>query len=249
MAMKNDESDDDSRKKKSAAFKSSSKDECDSDEEDDEEFVLLARKFKRFLRKDMLKNQGQQKKNYKSNTGKGESNKKDEIIYYRFKKAGHIKFECPNNDEKSLKAKKKNKAMVATWSCSEDSSSSKEESDMEAHICLMTNDDTDEGSFKEKLKKEKWHLDSGSSRHMTGDKLQFLNLEAMKGGTMTFGDNAKGHIKGISKAGEIQTRIGELHLEENSRKEEGSQEQNDAPRQDFPTVAETGGCEGGRSPP
>ncbi|GKV15815.1 hypothetical protein SLEP1_g26564 [Rubroshorea leprosula] len=120
-------------------FKSSSKDESDSDEEDDEEFVLLAQKFKRLLRKDKLKNQGQQKKNYKSSKGKGESSKKDEIICYKCKKVGHIKFECPNNDEKSLKAKKKKKAMVATWSYSEDSSSSKEESGMEAHICLMAN--------------------------------------------------------------------------------------------------------------
>ncbi|GKV39983.1 hypothetical protein SLEP1_g47668 [Rubroshorea leprosula] len=144
MAMKNDESDDDSWKKKSVAFKSSSKDESDSDEEDDEEFIVLARKFKSFLRKDKLKNQGQQKKYYKSSKGKGESSKKDETICYKCKKARHIKSECPNNDEKSLKAKKKKKAMVATWSCSEDSSSSKEVSDMEAHICLMANDDTDE---------------------------------------------------------------------------------------------------------
>ncbi|GKV30776.1 hypothetical protein SLEP1_g39556 [Rubroshorea leprosula] len=185
MAMKNYESDDDTRKKKSVAFKSSSKDESDSDEEDDEEFVLLARKFKRFLRRDRLKNQGQQKKYYKSSKGKGESSKKDEIICYKCKKAGHIKSECPNNDENSLKAKKKKKAMVATWSCSEDSSSSKEEGDMEAHFCLMANDDTNE---------------------------------------VVLDDDA----------GEIQTRFGELHLEENSGKEEGSQKQNDVPYQDFP---------------
>ncbi|GKV47365.1 hypothetical protein SLEP1_g54270 [Rubroshorea leprosula] len=59
MAMKNYESDDDSQKKKFVAFKSSSKDESDNDEEDDEEFIVLARKFKSFLRKDKIKNQGQ----------------------------------------------------------------------------------------------------------------------------------------------------------------------------------------------
>jgi len=36
---------------------------------------------------------------------------------------------------------------------------------------------------------------------MTGDKSQFLTLEAKEGGTVTFGDNGKGHILGIGKIG------------------------------------------------
>ncbi|GLU15434.1 hypothetical protein SLE2022_319250 [Rubroshorea leprosula] len=167
MAMKNYESDDDSQKKKSVAFKSSSKDESDSDEEDDEKFIVLARKFKSFLRKDKLKNQGQQKKDYKSSKGNGESSKKDEIICYKCKKAGHIKSECPNNDKKSLKAKKKKKAMVATWSCSEDSSSSEEVSDMEAHICLMANDDADEVNS----------ISSSNFDHASDDEMPYEDLQ------------------------------------------------------------------------
>ncbi|GKV00559.1 hypothetical protein SLEP1_g13228 [Rubroshorea leprosula] len=167
MAMKNYESDDDSRKKKSVAFKSSSKDESDSDEEDDEEFIVLARKFKSFLRKEKLKNQGQQKKDYKSGKGKGESSKKDEIICYKCKKAGHIKSECPNYGKKSLKAKKKKKAMVATWSCSEDSSSSEEVSDMEAHICLMANDDANEVNS----------ISSSNFDHASDDEMPYEDLQ------------------------------------------------------------------------
>ncbi|GKV15616.1 hypothetical protein SLEP1_g26391 [Rubroshorea leprosula] len=40
--------------------------------------------------------------------------------------------------------------------------------------------------------KNKWYLDSGCSRHMTGDPSQFLSLMPLDGGTVTFGDNGKG---------------------------------------------------------
>ena len=35
--------------------------------------------------------------------------------------------------------------------------------------------------------KNKWYLDSGYSRHMTGDKEQFNKLDAKDGGHVTFG--------------------------------------------------------------
>ncbi|KAK8663729.1 hypothetical protein V6N13_083536 [Hibiscus sabdariffa] len=40
-----------------------------------------------------------------------------------------------------------------------------------------------------------WYLDSGCSRHMTGDKSRFLELKPKSGGVVTFGDNSKGHIE------------------------------------------------------
>ena len=48
-----------------------------------------------------------------------------------------------------------------------------------------------------KDKKNKWYLDIGCSRNMTGDKEQFNKLDAKYGGHITFGDNEKGKIIGI----------------------------------------------------
>ena len=44
-------------------------------------------------------------------------------------------------------------------------------------------------------------MDSGCSRHMTGDPNLFLSLERKDGGDVTFGDNAKGKVIGIGKVG------------------------------------------------
>ncbi|KAL6315809.1 hypothetical protein AAG906_008195 [Vitis piasezkii] len=41
-----------------------------------------------------------------------------------------------------------------------------------------------------------WHLDSGCSRHMIGDKTYFTSLENYNGGTITFGDGSLAHVKG-----------------------------------------------------
>ena len=42
-----------------------------------------------------------------------------------------------------------------------------------------------------------WYLDSGCSRHMTGNKALFKTLFEGKIGTVTFGDRSKSVIKGI----------------------------------------------------
>ncbi|RVW51241.1 hypothetical protein CK203_111836 [Vitis vinifera] len=66
------------------------------------------------------------------------------------------------------------KTMMTTWSESEESS--KEEKDKEvANMSFMTIDELDEGS-----KKDKWFLDSGCSRHMTGDESKFAFLTREK---------------------------------------------------------------------
>ena len=41
-----------------------------------------------------------------------------------------------------------------------------------------------------------WYLDSGCSRHMTGDCTLFKNFESKKGCNVTFGDGRKSQIKG-----------------------------------------------------
>lgn len=46
-----------------------------------------------------------------------------------------------------------------------------------------------------------WYLDSGCSKHMTGDKSKFLSLTAYQGGSVTFGDDKKGNIIAIGKVG------------------------------------------------
>ena len=48
-------------------------------------------------------------------------------------------------------------------------------------------------------KKRIWYLDSGCSRHMTGDKEAFITLRTKEGGMVTFGDDGKDHIIGIGK--------------------------------------------------
>jgi hypothetical protein len=41
-----------------------------------------------------------------------------------------------------------------------------------------------------------WYIDSGCSKHMTGDKGKFLSLSERKSGSVTFGNDAPGKIKG-----------------------------------------------------
>ena len=45
-------------------------------------------------------------------------------------------------------------------------------------------------------KKDLWYLDSGCSRHVTGDKTKFAKLELKEEGFVTYGDNNKGRILG-----------------------------------------------------
>ncbi|GAV72942.1 zf-CCHC domain-containing protein/UBN2 domain-containing protein, partial [Cephalotus follicularis] len=76
-----------------------------------------------------------------------ESRKKEELTCYECKKAGHFKSECPSLKNKE-QFKKKKKAMIATWS-DIDPSSSDEESDGEvANIALMEiEEEEDEVNF------------------------------------------------------------------------------------------------------
>jgi len=48
-----------------------------------------------------------------------------------------------------------------------------------------------------------WFVDSGCSRHMTGEKSNFLSLAATQGGSVAFGNGKSGTIIGIGKIGEL----------------------------------------------
>ena len=49
--------------------------------------------------------------------------------------------------------------------------------------------------------KNHWYLDSGCSRHMTGDENQFTSLKPKDGGLVIFGDNIKGKVIRIGNIG------------------------------------------------
>ncbi|GAV58409.1 zf-CCHC domain-containing protein/DUF4219 domain-containing protein/UBN2 domain-containing protein [Cephalotus follicularis] len=138
--MKNHENVD-VKKKRSIAFKASKE---DSESDEDGDVALITSQFKRFL-----KNQ-KGKKTFKKNFPQDEeSSKREEPTCYECKKSGHFKNECPNLKKKEQFKKKneyfkKKKAMVATWSDS-DPSSSKEESDEDVtHIAFMAIEDEEE---------------------------------------------------------------------------------------------------------
>jgi hypothetical protein len=50
--------------------------------------------------------------------------------------------------------------------------------------------------FSAQRKMNPWYIDSGCSKHMTGDKSMFLSLSESKSGNVTFGNDAPGKIKG-----------------------------------------------------
>ena len=66
--------------------------------------------------------------------------------------------------------------------------------------------------------KKPWYLDSGCSRHMTGDESLFQELERNKSGEVSFGDNFKGAIRGIGTIGNNPyTHIKNVLLVENRK--------------------------------
>ncbi|KAK8983113.1 hypothetical protein V6N11_057869 [Hibiscus sabdariffa] len=155
--------------------------------------AFLARRFTRFMKS----NRGRKFLRKGEFKNKNREEEKDQLICYECKKPGHIRTECPQLKKKSFGKKKKLKAYVATWS---DEESSDEDEEEVANLCLMALDDEPKGEHCYKAKASSansWYLDSGCSRHMTGDKSRFLEFKSKSGGVVTFGDNSKGNIEGI----------------------------------------------------
>ncbi|KAL8105311.1 hypothetical protein AgCh_029194 [Apium graveolens] len=61
-------------------------------------------------------------------------------------------------------------------------------------------------------KQDLWYLDSGCSRHMTGNKSLLNNIKKVTTGSVTFGDNSKGNLVGIGDIGNGKVRISDVQL-------------------------------------
>jgi len=55
--------------------------------------------------------------------------------------------------------------------------------------------------LRAKEKQKLWYLDSGCSKHMTGEKSMFLTLTMKEGGNVKFGGNQSGKIIGTGTIG------------------------------------------------
>ncbi|KAH9668296.1 hypothetical protein KPL70_021361 [Citrus sinensis] len=173
-------------KKKNIALKASKRESDEESEMDDEELAMLARRFRKFYKKN---NEQRKFRGYKN-----KKEKKEPITCYECKKPGHIRPEC------LILNKFKKKAMVATWDDSDEETSDDDEQQEMTNLALIavgeeSCNELDEGLKK---KKNKWYLDSGCSRHMTGNYSWFSSFTKIENGRdVSFGDNSKGKIIGI----------------------------------------------------
>ncbi|MED6117204.1 hypothetical protein PIB30_107838, partial [Stylosanthes scabra] len=159
-------------KKKSLALKASnSHDEESDEEEEDQDIALLIKKFTRIARR---KNMIPKKQNKPPKC-------------FECGEIGHIKPNCPKlqKGEKDKKFKKKQKAYIS-WENEDDSSTDSDDEEV-ANICLMANEE--KGSVG--ARKSKWFVDSGCSKHMTGDERSLTNYRPINGGNVIYGDNSK----------------------------------------------------------
>ncbi|KAH9671187.1 Integrase catalytic domain-containing protein [Citrus sinensis] len=107
-------------KKKNIALKASKRESDEESEMDDEELAMLARRFRKFY-----------KKNNEQRKFRGYKNKKEPITCYECKKPGHIQPECP------LLNKLKKKAIVATWDDSDEETSDEDDQQEMTNLTLM----------------------------------------------------------------------------------------------------------------
>ena len=61
-------------------------------------------------------------------------------------------------------------------------------------------------------KRDMWYLDSGCSRHMTGNKSLLKSIRKVTAGSVTFGDSSKGSIIGIRDIGNEHFMIANVQL-------------------------------------
>ena len=111
---------------------------------------MFTRNFKKFLRREGKSFRRKFSSGKKGSKPNFESLKKfDKIIYYNYRRSGHIQPECPELQKikEGKKKAQKPKAMICTWSDEEeddDENTSSEEEDKK--LCLMAIGDEDENN-------------------------------------------------------------------------------------------------------
>jgi len=192
----------------------------DSDEDPTEKMAMLFNKLEYLARKNrkFLSKKG----GYKS------SKKEDQKGCFNCKKTRHFIDECPDLQKEKSKDKSKKaslytrkfrkqikKSLMATWEdLDSESGSEKEEAEEEANVVVglvaivtsqaepdSDSEDENEICLRVKEKHKSWYLDSGCSRHMTGEKSMFLTLAMKEGGNVMFGGNQSGKIIGTRTIG------------------------------------------------
>ena len=139
------------KKKKIIALKGTTKKEEEVEEEkqseEDEDLALITRKFNKFMRGKRFRGRrftfrkDFSKKESPSYGDKKRWEEKRDLVCFKCKKLRHIKYDCPLY--KSEAKRRMKKAMMATWSESEESSEEENEKEV-ANMCFMVIDELDE---------------------------------------------------------------------------------------------------------
>ncbi|KAK2354182.1 gag-protease polyprotein [Trifolium repens] len=196
------------------------------DDSDDEEMGLFVRRYNRYMRKNGIRHSDDNLKKYRKDSGYRRRN--EDARYskkgacYECGQIGHFKPDCPKLKRKEKESpsfkkgsKDKGKKAYVAWesnsssSHSSSSSSSSDESEI-ANVCFTTHHHKkkDKAPKKEMCLnnlERRWFLDSGCSRHMTGDASLFIEFKAKRKGYVTYGDNNKGTILGEGTIGNPST--------------------------------------------
>ncbi|KAI0519727.1 hypothetical protein KFK09_007186 [Dendrobium nobile] len=206
------------KKEKMVALKAH-KSDSDSSGSESDEVAFISRQFRNFLRK-------KQKHHWRKGKDNKYSKGSSDVVCYECRKPGHVKADCPiledhsskgKGEEKPKFMKDKKRLQKAFWVDSTSDSPEMEPEDETTKLCLMADDHLDQeedtshtlalfiivhigcGDPRWALTKDLvrvWYLDSGCSRHMTGDANQFVSLESMTGGKVTHGDNTTKKVVG-----------------------------------------------------
>ena len=128
----------------------------------EDDIALITKRMQKFMMKNKFGGKTYNKRSNYKKEGPSKEEKENregvkEVTCYKCKKPGHIKYDCPLYKVK----KEKRRAMMATWSQSEDSSDDESENEF-TNMCFMafedqdkvssdSNDDDDEVSFEQLL--------------------------------------------------------------------------------------------------